>query len=144
MEVFFKRFDKSLPVPAYQTAGSVGIDLYARVSVTIESKTVGYVPLNIALQLPSGTWALVAARSSLHKRGLLLANGIGVGDTDFCGENDEYMAALYNFSDKAVTIEKGERIAQLLIMQYEKVQLLEKDHFNNQPDRGGFGSTGNR
>lgn len=146
--VVFKQFDTSLPKPEYKTDGAAALDLYARVETTIPARGIGYVPLNIALQLPKNHWALLAARSSLHKRGLMMANGIGVGDYDYRGPNDEYLAALHNFTDQAVVVEKGERIVQLLVMQREPVQLqLVSDFDVTDPqtkDRGGFGSTGRK
>jgi len=141
MKIKIKRFDTSLPMPEYKTAGAAAFDLYARVETAIEPGKVGKVPLNIAIDIPEAYWALVAARSSLHKKGLSMANGIGVGDSDYCGDNDEYQAALLNFSDQPVTIEKGERIVQMLILPRQKVSLEEVEHLGN-PDRGGFGSTG--
>lgn len=141
LRVAIKRFDTSLPLPAYQTAGAAGIDLYARVATVIPPKQLVRVPLNIALQLPEGTWALLAARSSLSKKGLLMANGIGVGDHDYRGDSDEYQAALFNVSDTEVTIEKGERIVQLIVMNYDRVAFEEHPRFDA-PDRGGFGTTG--
>jgi len=143
IKVVFKQFDKSLPKPEYKTKGAAAIDLYARVETIISANSVGYVPLNIALQLPDNHWALLSARSSLHKRGLMLANGIGVGDHDYRGPNDEYLAALYNFTNKDVTIEKTERIVQLIVMHRDPVSLELVDDFNTQ-DRGGYGSTGRK
>lgn len=136
-----KRFDQSLPLPEYKTPGAAGLDLYARTNVTIEPQTVSYVPLNIAIELPEGYFALIAARSSLHKRGLMLANGIGVGDYDYRGDDDEYVAALFNFSSKKVKITKGDRLVQLLITPVAKVSILEKTKLDGK-DRGGFGTTG--
>lgn len=136
-----KRFDATLPLPEYQTNGSVGLDLYARESTVIPAGGVQRVPLNIAIQLPAGHWAMLAARSSLHKKGLMLANGIGVGDADYCGDNDEYQAALYNFSTQDVTVERGDRIVQLLILPYTRVSIEAVETLTN-ADRGGFGSTG--
>lgn len=141
IQLSIKRFDKTLPLPAYQTAGAVAFDLYARVDTRIASRKVGYVPLNIALELPEGYWALVTARSSLHKRGLMMANGVGVGDWDYRGDGDEYQAALFNFSDSEVLIKKGERLVQMLILPYERVSFVEKDRFESK-ERGGFGTTG--
>jgi len=141
VQVGIKRFDTSLPLPEYKTAGAAAMDLVARLDVEIAPHTVGYVPLNIALELPDGYFVLIAARSSLHKRGLLLANGIGIGDHDFRGDNDEYLAALLNFTDASVTIERGERIAQLLILPAIKISLSEKGALTSE-DRGGLGSTG--
>lgn len=143
LEVVFKRFDTTLPKPRYQTKDAAALDLYAREEICIPAQAVGYVPLNIALQLPKNHWALLSARSSLHKRGLMLANGIGVGDYDYRGPNDEYKAALLNFTDTEVVIEKGERVVQLIVMHREPVQLVEKAEFST-TDRGGFGSTGRK
>jgi len=141
MKVLIKRFDKSLPLPEYKTAGAAAFDLYARKETTIPAKQVVLVPLNIVLQLPADHWALLSARSSLHKMGLMLANGIGVGDYDYRGDNDEYMAALLNFTDQAVTLKKGERVVQMIIMSRERVE-FEEQEYSSTTDRGGFGSTG--
>lgn len=141
LQVIIKRFDTDLPLPKYQTAGAAAFDLYAREQTTIPAGKVGYVPLNIAIQLPKGYWAQVSARSSLHKRGLLLANGIGVGDWDYRGDGDEYKAALLNFSDQEVVVERGERVAQMMVLPVQQVSFIEQDHFDTD-DRGGFGSTG--
>lgn len=148
IKVVLKQFDQSLPKPEYKTKGAAAIDLYAREETKISANSVGYVPLNIALQLPENHWALLSARSSLHKRGLMLANGIGVGDYDYRGPNDEYLAALYNFTNKEVIVEKAERIVQLIVMHREPVKLELVSEFDKSnpetKDRGGFGSTGRK
>ena len=141
MTLKIKRFDTSFPLPQYQTAGSVALDLSSRTEVVIPAQSVARVPLNIAIELPAGHWAMLAARSSLHKKGLMLANGVGIGDADFCGDSDEYQAALFNFTQTDVVIPPGERIVQLLILPYAKPELVEVEHLGN-ADRGGFGSTG--
>lgn len=141
--VRYKQFDTDLPKPEYKTAGAAALDLYAREETVIPAGGVGYVPLNVALQLPENHWALLSARSSLHKRGLMLANGIGVGDYDYRGPNDEYLAALYNFTNADVTVEKAERIVQLIVMHREPVELQLLAEFET-TDRGGFGSTGRK
>jgi dUTP pyrophosphatase len=137
-----KLFDTTLPVPEYQTAGAVAFDLVARETVEIPPHEVRKVPLNVAIELPEGYFALLASRSSLHKKGVHLANGIGVGDADYCGDNDEYQAALLNFTSETKVIERGERIVQMLILPYSRVRLEVVEHLGN-TDRGGFGSTGN-
>jgi len=136
-----KLFDKKLPIPEYKSEGAAAVDLYARVETKIPAKGIGYIPLNIALQLPENHWALISARSSLHKRGLMIANGIGVGDYDYRGPNDEYLVAVYNFTDTEVVIEEAERVAQLIVMSREPVEIVLADDFDA-PNRGGFGSTG--
>ncbi|MBU0974304.1 dUTP diphosphatase [Patescibacteria group bacterium] len=136
-----KLFDKTLPKPEYKSNGAAAVDLYARVETKIPAKGIGYIPLNIALQLPENYWALISARSSLHKRGLMIANGVGVGDYDYCGPNDEYLAAVYNFTNSDVVIKKAERVAQLIVMFREPVEIELADDFDA-PNRGGFGTTG--
>lgn len=140
MKVIIKRFDTSLPLPEYKTSGAAALDLYARVDTVIPPKKVMLVPLNVALQVPKDHWALVSARSSLHKKGLMVANGIGVGDYDYRGDKDEYQAVLWNFTDKSVTVKRGERIVQMVILKRERVEFAEKTKFNTK-SRGGFGST---
>ena len=99
------------------------------------------VPLNVAMEIPSGYFVLLSARSSLHKKGLMLANGIGIGDADYCGDNDEYQAPIYNFSDQEVKIKKGERIVQMIVLPRPKVKVEVVERLGN-ANRGGFGSTG--
>ena len=141
MKVKIKRFDKNLPLPSYKSQGAAAMDLAAREETIIKPQSIGYIPLNIALQVPADHFVLVSARSSLHKRGLFLANGIGIGDSDYCGDNDEYKAAVFNFTSETVTIKKGERVAQMIVLAREAMELIEEDQFGTD-DRGGFGSTG--
>ncbi len=141
MKVLIKRFDKSLPLPEYKTEGAAAFDLYAREETLIPAHQVKLVPLNIAIQLPVDHWALLSARSSLHKMGLMVANGIGVGDYDYRGDGDEYKAALLNFTDQDVVVKKGDRLVQMIIMSRESVEFEELDQFGAE-NRGGFGSTG--
>lgn len=143
VKVKIKRFDKSIPLPSYQTEGSVCMDLYSRKKVTIKLKQIGYIPLNVALEIPKGHWAMIAARSSTHKLGLMPAHGIAIGDEDFRGDEDEYFFPVYNFTQKDVVIEKGTRIAQMMITKYEKIELEEVDKLSKK-SRGKFGSTGNK
>jgi dUTP pyrophosphatase len=141
MKVKIKRFDRSLPLPAYQTRGAAGVDLYARLDVTIEPGQVGYVPLNVGLEIPEGSWVLVAARGSTHKHGLLPVQGVGIGDWDFRGDEDEYRFAFYNFTSQPVTVARGTRIAQMIVLRYEPIDFEEVDHLYAE-NRGSFGSTG--
>jgi dUTP pyrophosphatase len=142
MKVKIKRFDKSLPLPVYKTAGAAALDLASREEMTVNPGEIAYLPLNIALQVPADSFVLVAARSSLHKIGLMLINGIGIGDSDYCGDDDEYRAAVYNFSKEAVVVKRGERISQMIVLRREKVEWEEVEKFSKEKNRGGFGSTG--
>lgn len=140
-KVRIKRIDKSLPLPEYKTAGAAGFDLAARERVVIPAGGVGYVPLNIAIEPPQGHFLLLAARSSLQKKGLTMANGVGIGDADFAGNDDEYRAALHNFTDEDVVVERGERVVQGLFIPLAHAEFLEVDDMGN-ASRGGFGTTG--
>lgn len=141
MQIKLKQFDTELPLPAYKTDGAAAMDLCARVTTTIEPKTVGYVPLNVAIEVPDGYWVLLAARGSTHKLGLMPVHGLGVMDTDFKGDNDEYHFPLYNFTDQPVVVEKSQRIAQMMVLPYERAEVTVVEYLGNQ-DRGKFGSTG--
>ncbi|MBX4200719.1 dUTP diphosphatase [Candidatus Parcubacteria bacterium] len=141
MGIKIKRFDKEIPLPAYKTENAAGFDLYARIGVEIPPKEYAYIPLNVAVETPPGYFLLLVARSSTHKKGIWMANGIGIGDPDFSGDGDEYSAVYYNFTDKPVMVEKGERIAQGLIVKREFAQWEEVDAMPNKT-RGGWGTTG--
>lgn len=140
MKVRIKRIDKSLPLPEYKTVGAVAFDLSARTPATILPKQVVLVPLNVALEPPPGYMVMLAARSSLHKKGLMLAHNIGIIDNDFCGNEDEYHVPLYNFTDSPVSVERGERIVQGIFKKYGKAEWEEVEDLKNKT-RGGFGST---
>lgn len=143
MRIRVKRFDKNLPLPEYKTPGAAGFDLTARIHVEIPPHEVGYVPLNIACETPDGYFLLLASRSGTHKKGLMLANGIGIGDPDFSGDGDEYKAAYFNFTEQPVIIEPGERIAQGVFVELVRAEWEEVDTLGNKT-RGGFGSTGEK
>ncbi|HLD70887.1 MAG TPA: dUTP diphosphatase [Negativicutes bacterium] len=141
LQVAIKRFDKEIPLPEFKTEGAAAFDLCARLAVEIPPKEFAYVPLNVAVQTPPGCFLLLVARSSTHKKGIWMANGVGIGDPDFSGDADEYSAVYYNFTDKPVPVEKGERIAQGLIVRREKIRWQEVDTMPNKT-RGGWGTTG--
>jgi dUTP pyrophosphatase len=141
MTIKIKRFDADLPLPGYHTRGAAGFDLRARERVAIEPGAVGYVPLGIAMKIPDGHFILLAARSSLHKKGLMMANSVGIWDSDFSGDDDEIKAALFNFSKELAVIEKGDRIVQAVIMPFVRGEWCEVLKMDDET-RGGFGSTG--
>jgi dUTP pyrophosphatase len=136
-----KRFNKNLPLPEYKTPGAAGFDLSARERTVIAPGEVTLVPLNVAIVPPSGYFVLLAARSSLHKRGLMPGNGVGIIDADYSGNDDEYKVVLYNFSNSEVIIEAGERIAQGVFVPLLQVTWEEVEEMDT-PSRGGFGTTG--
>lgn len=141
MKVYVKRFDKNYPLPTYKTRGAAGADVCARESVVIPPHQVRYILANFAIKIPEGYWLLFAARGSTHKQGIMFANGIGIGDWDFAGDDDEYAIAALNFTDEEVTVVAGSRIGQVVLMKYEPMEIEETDRLDNQ-NRGKFGSTG--
>jgi dUTP pyrophosphatase len=141
MNIKIKRFDKNLPLPAHQTEGAAAFDLAAREAVTIAPGTIGYVPLNVAVETPPDHFLLIAARSGTHKKGIMMANGIGIIDPDYSGNDDEIKAVYFNFSNAPVEIEKGERIAQGTFVKISHPEWNEVDEMQNKT-RGGFGTTG--
>lgn len=141
LNVAIKRIDTELPLPAYSTQGSVGFDLICREDTEVAPRKLGRVPGNIIVQTPPGYMLLISMRSSTARRkGLLIPNGVGIIDQDYCGEGDEILVSVYNFRDEAVTVQRGERIAQGIFVPIARVVWNEVDEVGK--GRGGFGSTG--
>jgi dUTP pyrophosphatase len=144
MKVAIKRIDVSLPLPVYETDGSVGFDLLTRAETLIKPREVGLIPTNVIVKVPKGYMLLVAARSSTpRKKGLLIPHGIGIIDHDYCGPNDEILVQVYNFTEKDVVIQRGEKIAQGVLVKIGKASWREKGTLKK-TSRGGFGSTDKR
>lgn len=140
-KVKIKRIDKSLPLPIYETQGSVGFDLLAREDMTINPGEIARIPGNVIVQVPQGYMLLLASRSSTPvKKGLTKPHGIGVIDQDYCGENDELLIQVYNFTNEPTHVAKGEKIAQGVFVKVDQLEFTEVDEMQS-PSRGGFGST---
>lgn len=131
-------------LPRHATVGSAGADLCANIDepVTVEPMGRVVVPTGLAVELPDANCgAFVFARSGLGIRhGLTLSNGVGVIDSDYRGE---ISVGLVNLSDKAYTIEPGERTAQLCILPVLQFEAEESQELSDTArGAGGFGSTG--
>jgi dUTP pyrophosphatase len=141
MNVKIKRIDPLLPLPEYQTAGSVCFDLLAREKTEIQPQSLGLIPCNIVIETPPGYMFIVVPRSSTpRKKGLLIPHGLGIIDQDYSGPNDEILFQVFNFKNEVAVIEKGERLAQGCFVKIEKVDFTEVDTVSEK-SRGGFGST---
>lgn len=132
-------------LPSYATEGSAGMDLYADIKDSIYIKPMERVliPTGIYIELPKGYEAQVRPRSGLSlKKGLTVANAPGTIDSDYRGEIGVIMV---NLSNEEQVIEKGERIAQMIVAKYSLVSWQEVDSIKSS-DRGsgGFGHTGNK
>ena len=132
-----------LPLPAYATADSAGMDLLSAESgdVTLQPGARAMVATGIAIQLPSGFEAQVRPRSGLAaKHGVTVLNSPGTIDADYRGE---IKVILVNLGDASVTLSRGERIAQMIVAPVIQVHLNEVDTLEaSERGSGGFGSTG--
>lgn len=141
MDIKIKRIDKALPLPAYESSGAAGFDLTARITTTILPREIGLVPSNIIVETPENYMLQVASRGSTpRKKGLLMPHGIGIVDSDFRGPDDEIQIQMYNFSDKTVVVERGEKIAQGIFVRIDSANWQETDEMTSKT-RGAFGST---
>jgi dUTP pyrophosphatase len=131
--------------PFYATANSAGMDLKANIDepITLEPLQRAMVPTGLFIALPEGTEAQVRPRSGLAaKHGITVLNTPGTIDADYRGE---IKVILVNLSNEAFTIEPGERIAQMVVARYEKVEWEEVDTLDaTERGAGGFGSTGTK
>ncbi|MTI48047.1 dUTP diphosphatase [Sporosalibacterium faouarense] len=137
--------NSSLDLPQYKTEGSAGLDLHANNDKKIIVKPMErvLVPTGLHIELPQGYEAQIRARSGLAiKYGISLVNGIGTIDCDYRGE---IKIILINLGNEDFIIERGDRIAQMVIMKYERVNLFEVEVLEDtQRGQGGFGHTGNK
>ena len=141
MKVRIQRIDASLPLPIYETQGSVGFDLLARTDVHIPSGQIVLVPANVIVEVPADFMLMVASRSSTpRKKGLTFPHGVGIIDHDYCGPEDEVHIQVYNFSGQDVQVARGEKIAQGIFVRIDRAEWLEVDALRAE-SRGGFGST---
>lgn len=142
MKIKVKRIDKSLEMPEFKTKGSVGFDLVAREDTAIPAGEVKLIPLNLVVKTPEGYGLFLLPRSSTPlKKGLLIPNGVGIIDQDYCGNDDELKLQALNFTKEDVKVERGERIAQAIFVKIEKPEFTEVENMEDS-SRGGFGSTG--
>ena len=135
------RLSASAVLPAYQTEGAAGFDLAASQSMTIESGQIALVPTGLVIEVPAGHFLGVFAPSTTPlKRGLVVANGVGVVDSDYSGPTDEIKIQVLNVTSLPVAIEPGDRLAQGVLIPFVRAVWTEGEASG--PSRGGFGSTG--
>jgi dUTP pyrophosphatase len=131
------------PLPAYETAGAAGMDLRAFIAeeIILKAGERKLVSTGLFIELPDGYEAQIRPRSGLaFKNGIGLPNSPATIDSDYRGE---LKVALINFSDTDFVIKSGDRIAQMIIAKYEKVEWSNVESLSNtQRGAGGFGHTG--
>ncbi|MBS1643305.1 MAG: dUTP diphosphatase [Bacteroidetes bacterium] len=131
------------PLPAYATLGSSGMDIRAFIenNVTLQPLQRALIPTGLFIELPVGYEAQIRPRSGLAiKQGITCLNSPGTIDADYRGE---IKVILINLSNESVTINNGDRIAQMVIQKVEQVELIEVQELNTtERGEGGFGHTG--
>jgi dUTP pyrophosphatase len=136
-----KKLRESVELPLYQTEGAAGFDLAASEPVTVEPKSLALVPTGLVFAVPDGYFLGIFARSSTPKKGLFVANGVGILDADYCGPKDEAKILVYNYTDQPINIAINDRLAQGVILPAAKAMFVELEHEDDAQSRGGFGST---
>lgn len=144
-KIRFKKLDEKAQMPYYGSEYAAGADLYACMEepLTIAAGTTEFVHTGLAMEIPVGLVGLVYARSGLAcKKGLAPANKVGVIDSDYRGE---IMVALHNHSAEDITIEAGERVAQMVIAPYVFARYEEAEELEDTVrGDGGFGHSGTK
>jgi dUTP pyrophosphatase len=142
MNVRIKRIRAHAELPRYQSTGAAAFDLAAAEDTTVAPGEVALVPTGLVVEVPAGFFLAIFARSSTPlRRGLIVANGVGVVDSDYSGPEDEVKVAVLNVRPAAVTVARGERIAQGIFLPAPRVTWIEIEELTA-PSRGGFGATG--
>jgi dUTP pyrophosphatase len=137
------RLDPSVALPQYQTPGAAGFDLAASADVIVAPGTIALIPTGLVIQVPAGHFLGIFARSSTPlKKGLMVANGVGVVDEDYCGPADEVKIQVLNFTAEPVQVRRGDRIAQGLVIAVARAEWQEESGDLRRGSRGGFGATG--
>lgn len=138
-----KMISKSGILPTYATDGASGMDLrvYTEEPICLQPMERKLIPTGIFVEIPAGYEGQVRARSGLAiKKGIGLVNSIGTIDSDYRGE---LCVPLINFGQEPFEIQNGDRIAQLVIAKYERVESELSDELEDtERGAGGFGHTG--
>ena len=128
--------------PVRSTEYSAGYDLFCAEDTVISPHSIALIPTGVKCYLWENSWLMIALRSSTpKKKGLILANGIGIIDADYVDNPDnegQIFVQVYNLTDNEVLIEKNERIAQGLVMPMSKLDI---DNVKLVKRSGGIGST---
>ncbi len=131
---------QDVELPEYKTNGSACFDLKASQSIVLKKKQVTQVPTGLKVEFPVDHVLLIFSRSGLASRGFLMANSVGVIDSDYRGE---IKILLLNTTEDDFLISKGDRIAQGMLLKIDQATFnLVSELSNTYRGEGGFGSTG--
>ena len=144
-KILIKRLSKEVPLPKYETNGSSGMDLAANIktNIDIDPGETAIIPTGLALSIPKGFEVQIRPRSGLAaKQKISVLNTPGTIDADYRGE---IKVILINLGQQSFKVEKGLRIAQMVVCPVMQAQLKEVDNLNEtERGEGGFGSTGTK
>lgn len=137
--MFVKRLSQDAFLPTRGSSESAGLDLYSPIDTVIEPGKRLLIPLDISISIPSSTYGHILPRSGLAlKWGIHV--GAGVIDSDYRGNVG---VLLFNLGELPFVVKRGDRIAQMVIKPYEKVEVEEVEEIDDtERGKGGFGSTG--
>ena len=145
IKILIKRLSKEVSLPKYETSGSSGMDLSANIDtkINIEPGKTAIIPTGLALSIPKGFEIQIRPRSGLAaKQKISVLNTPGTIDSDYRGE---IKVILINLSQESFKVEKGLRIAQMVVCPVVQAQLKEVNDLNETGrGEGGFGSTGTK
>ncbi len=145
IKILIKRLSKEVSLPKYETSGSSGMDLSANIddNINIEPGETAIIPTGLALSIPKGFEVQIRPRSGLAaKQNISVLNTPGTIDSDYRGE---IKVILINLGQESFKVEKGLRIAQMVVCPVVQAQLKEvNDLSDTVRGKGGFGSTGTK
>ena len=145
IKILIKKLSKEVSLPKYETSGSSGMDLAANidVNINIDPGKTAIIPTGLALSIPKGFEVQIRPRSGLAaKQKISVLNTPGTIDADYRGE---IKVILINLGHETFKVEKGLRIAQMVVCPITQAQLQEVDDLSKtERDKGGFGSTGTK
>src|SRR5215204_5342165 len=122
MRLKIKRLQSAVGLPEFATAHAAGFDLAAAADTEIPPRSIRLIGTGLVIAVPEGYFLGIFARSSTPlKRGLMVANGVGVIDADYCGPTDEIKIQVFNITDAAVKVVRGERLAQGVLLPCPRV-----------------------
>lgn len=141
MNLRITKTDPRAVVPAYGTPGSAAFDLATIEDVAVPAGSQALLRTGLVFCIPEDHVLLILARSSTFRKfGVILANGVGVIDSDYCGPEDEVLISVLNPGTEDVEIKSGSRVAQAMVIHRPKLTF--EEGAPNAENRGGFGSTG--
>lgn len=142
MKVKVKFLHEDGKLPFRGTPGAAGYDLFANETVKIEPGRIVLIPTGLSVELPEGTQLEIRTRSGLGKKGIFVINSPGTIDEDYRGPLGIMLA---NFSTNTFLVEKGDRIAQAVLMPYIPMEFEVVEELGNTVrGEGGFGSSGTK